>query len=85
MTISSIYLIGPIILAFIFLIAYLFFKLSRDHQKIIKTLFNFKVFFLLKKRQAFFYVYERFKEDIEIRKKKYFKIQNYLFIKKTSS
>ena len=82
MIISNIYFTGFIIFAAIFLLFYLFLKLLRNISKIPKILFNFKVFFVLKKKQNYYYIYEKFKQSTKIRKKNYFNFQNYFFLEK---
>ena len=67
MIISNIYFTGFIIFAAIFLLFYLFLKLLRNIPKIPKILFNFKVFFVLKKKQNYYYIYEKFKQSTKIR------------------
>ena len=82
MIISNIYLLAIVIIITLLLMAYLSLKLLRNASEIPKILFNFKVFFLIKKRQNYFYIYERFKQNIKIREKKYFNFKNYFFLKK---
>ena len=82
MIISNIYLTEFIILVVILLSTYLFHKILRNISITLKTLFNLKNFFVLKKRQNYFYDYERFKKNIIIRKKRYFNFQNYFFLEK---
>lgn len=82
MIISNIYLLGLIIIVALLLMAYLSLKLLRNSSEIPKILFNFKVFFLFKKRQNYFYIYERFKQNTKIREKKYFNFQFYFFSQK---
>ena len=85
MTLNSNYPILLFLLEFLILLVLLFgviqltLSLINNLQFIHKKLFNIKIFFLRKKLQKYFYIFEQYKQKIIIFGKEYIKINNYLF------